>query len=567
MIIDELSTTISGWVTEPKKLMQVWTVENRTTIGLAVVFILLGILNLASASMTFRFSHSLSFSMLDMTLFFSVAAFIVVRRLTRILLNAKAAEASIVEQLRSQAEKHAQLIRGVEQVGESIIIFDLSGSIQYVNPAFERITGYTRTEAIGNIDILQSGQHPPSYYESIWTTLLKGDTWSGDFINRRKDGTLFNEEATISPIKDDRGTVISFVAVKREVTQELLLRNQLKQAQKMEAMGRLAGGVAHDFNNLLMVIRTYAEMMRNYSPDEHSIRGSLREVLKAVDRGVGLTSQMLAFGRKQLIHPTVLDMNEVIVDTAKMLRRIIGENIEFQFALADSIDPVETDRGQIVQVLMNLCLNARDAMPEGGILKIVTRNARVAQPTSGLPAYILDGDYVMFSVTDSGIGVGKEVQSEVFEPFFTTKRIGEGTGLGLATVYGIAKQSGGYVWLESEPGQGACFTVCLPKVDKAVTRIGPVHTQAPRRGNESVLIVEDEESLRTGFCKFLSRLGYFVLAAGSGEEALVIADRQERIDLLVTDVVLPKINGRELSQNLALMWPDFESTLYVRVYG
>ncbi len=549
-----------------KKSMKPWTVEQRTTFSVAIVFILLGVLNLTVASMTFQFSHSLAYSMLDMTLFFSIAAFIVVRRITKILLRAKVAEEANANQLRSQETKHAQLIRGIEQVAESIVITDLKGTILYVNPAFEKITGYTRPDAIGhNARILQSGQHLPSFYEAIWTTLLSGETWSGDFINKRKDGTLFNEVATISPIKDEQGSIISFVAVKRDVTHEILLRNQLKQAQKMEALGRLAGGVAHDFNNLLMVIRTYAEMIRDHLPAIDALGLYSEEVLKAAERGASLTSQMLAFSRQQIIRPTVLDLNDVVGDTVTMLQRVIGEHVEFQVNLCDSIWAVEADRDQIVQVLMNLCTNARDAMPRGGTLKIKTGNITVEQPHPNLPTYIVDGDYAMFSVTDSGVGVEKEIQGQVFEPFFTTKATCDGTGLGLAMVYGIAKQSDGYVRLDSEPGCGACFTIFLPKVGRPITPMATAHSETHLRGTETLLLVEDEAPLRAGLCRFLRSLGYLVLTAGSGEEALLLARSREPVDLLLTDVILPGMSGREIFEELVSKWPKLKA-LYISGY-
>ena len=548
-----------------KRSMKSWTVEQRTTFSLAIVFILLGVLNLIVASMTFRFSHSLAYSMLDMTLFFSIAAFIVVRRITKILLRAKAAEEASANQLRSQEAKHAQLIRGIEQVAESIVIADLNGAILYVNPAFEKVTGYARAEAIGqNARILQSGQHSTTFYEAMWTTLLSGETWSGDLINRRKDGTLFNEVATISPIKDEQGESVSFVAVKRDVTHEILLRNQLKQAQKMEALGRLAGGVAHDFNNLLMVIRTYTEMIRDRLPKIDSLGPHLEEVLKAAERGASLCSQMLAFSRQQVIRPTVLDLSHVIGDTATMMQRVIGEHVEFQVKLCDSIWAVEADRDQIVQILMNLCINARDAMPRGGTLKIETGNVTVKQPSQDLPTYIVDGDYATFSVSDSGVGVDKEIQGQVFEPFFTTKATGDGTGLGLAMVYGIAKQSGGYVRLDSDPGCGACFTIYLPKVELPVIPRVIAHAEGPLRGTETLLLVEDEESLRAGLCQFLRSLGYLVLTAGSGEEALIPA-RGRHVDLLVTDVILPGMSGREIFEELGRNWPKLKA-LYISGY-
>ena len=461
---------------------------------------------------------------------------------------------------RKQAEaKHAQLIRSIEEVEESIIITDLEGTTLYVNPAFEKVTGYTRVEVIGgNTRLLKSGEHPASFYQAMWATLRRGETWSGNLINKRKDGTLYNEAATISPIRDQGGTIINYVAVKRDMTQEQLLRDQLNQAQKMESMGRIAGGIAHDFNNLLMVIRTYAETLQDRLPVQDGLRENTDQILEAVERGASLTGQMLAFSRKQIISPVVLNLNAVIDDTAKMLRRVIGEDIEFQVVLSKKLWAVKADPDQIVQVLMNLCVNARDAMPQGGRLTIATGKVTVKKGSIGERHGVLPGDYVMLSVTDSGTGMSKKIQKDIFEPFFTTKEVAKGTGLGLSMVYGIVKQNGGYVWVESKPGQGACFTIYLPKVERTVAPTIPARAEVPQRGTETLLVVEDEKSLRGGICELLSSLGYTVLAAGSGEEALSIASEQEHIDLLLTDVIMPKMNGRELAQTLGSLRPELK---------
>jgi PAS domain S-box-containing protein len=461
---------------------------------------------------------------------------------------------------RKQAEaKHAQLIRSIEQVTESIVITDVKGSILYVNPAFEKVTGFTRAEAIGsNPRILKSGHHAVSFYQAMWATLLRGEAWSGNLINKRKDGTLYNEAATISPIRDQGGTIINYVAVKRDMTQEQLLRDQLNQAQKMESMGRIAGGIAHDFNNLLMVIRTYAETLQDRLPAQDGLRENTDQILEAVERGASLTSQMLAFSRKQIISPVVLDLNAVIHETAKMLRRVIGEDIELHVASSNTLWAIKADPDQIVQVLMNLCINARDAMPHGGRLTIATGKITVKKRSIGERHGVLPGDYVMLSVTDSGTGMSKKVQKDIFEPFFTTKEVGKGTGLGLSMVYGIVKQNGGHVWVESKPGQGACFTIYLPKVERTVAPTVPARAEAPPRGTETLLVVEDEKSLRRGICELLSSLGYTVLAASSGEEALSIASEQEHIDLLLTDVIMPKMSGRELAQTLGSLRPELK---------
>jgi PAS domain S-box-containing protein len=461
---------------------------------------------------------------------------------------------------RKQAEaKHAQLIQSIEQVAESIIVTDLEGAILYVNPAFEKITGYTRKEAIGsNPRIIKSGRHPASFYQAMWATLLRGETWSGELVNKRKNGTLFSEVATISPIKDQSGTVINYVAVKRDITQEQLLRDQLSHAQKMESLGRIAGGIAHDFNNLLMVIQTYVEVLQDPLPLQDSLRESTKQILEAVERGASLTGQLLAFSRKQISSPVVIDLNAVIDETTKMLRRVIGEDIELRVALSNALWAIKADPDQIIQVLMNLCINARDAMPRGGRLKIATENVTVKPRSAVGQHYVVPGHYVMLSVTDSGEGISKKIQKDIFEPFFTTKEIGKGTGLGLAMVYGIVKQNGGYVWVDSKLKHGARFTIYLPKVAQTAVPVVSIQAKATPKGTETILVVEDEKSLRRGISDLLNGLGYTVLAASSGAEALAIACKQEHIDLLLTDVIMPKMGGRELAELLRNLQPNLK---------
>jgi PAS domain S-box-containing protein len=471
-----------------------------------------------------------------------------------------------ISRRKKRETKRAELLQGIEHVAESIVITDLDGSILYVNPAFEKMTGYTWAEAIGrNPRILKSGHQPDSFYEDLWATLRRGETWSGDLVNKRKNGTFFNEAATISPIKSVDGSIVSYVAVKRDTTQEILLRDQLFQAEKWNSMGRLAGGIAHDFNNLLMVMRTYAEVLHHRLPLDDSLRANTEQMLKAVDRGASLTAQMLAFSRKQIISPTVINLNAVARDTTKMLERLIGEDVEIQVDFLESLWAIEADRDQMVQVLLNLCVNARDAMPRGGTLKIATGNVTVGGDCTDIPTYVSHGDYVMLSVTDSGIGMSQEIQSQVFEPFFTTKGPGSGTGLGLATVYGITKQNDGYVWLESEIGKGTRFRICLPRVERAISRIPPARVGTPLRGTETLLVVEDEQPLRLAICSFLGTLGYRVLSANSAEAALKLASGQERVDLLLTDVIMPRINGRELSHAMRGLRPDLK-VIYVSGY-
>jgi two-component system, cell cycle sensor histidine kinase and response regulator CckA len=359
------------------------------------------------------------------------------------------------------------------------------------------------------------------------------------------------------------GTCRDITERRQEESQRRALEQQLRHAQKMEAVGALAGGIAHDFNNILMVIRSYTEMLQDSLPVHDRLRRNTEQVMKAADRGASLTRQMLAFSRKQILAPVVLDLNVVIDETAKMLRRLIGEDIDLRVDGTESLWATEADADQIVQVLMNLCVNARDAMPHGGTLTITTGNVTVEEGSVGGQERVPPGDYVRLSVADTGIGISKEFHERIFEPFFTTKDIGKGTGLGLSTVYGIVKQSGGYVWLDSELGHGACFMIYLPRVEKTITPDLPAKMEARSRGAETIVVAEDEEALREPICDYLSSLGYTVLVAASGKEALSAASQYGgKIDLLITDLVMPKMSGRELAQMMGSLYADLK-TIYM----
>jgi two-component system cell cycle sensor histidine kinase/response regulator CckA len=380
----------------------------------------------------------------------------------------------------------------------------------------------------------------------------------------------FNEAYRLSAIRsrialddelDRRASII------QEKTEEALrLEEQFRQSQKMEAVGRLAGGVAHDFNNLLMAIQGYAEVLRDSLPSQDGMRKSAEQILKAANRAASLTSQMLAFSRKQILTPVVLDLNSVIDETAKMLKRLIGEDIELRIQPADSLWAVEADPNQIVQVVMNLCVNARDAMPEGGVLAIETGNVTAAGMGSEGCSDASPGEYVKLSISDTGCGISKEMQEHIFEPFFTTKEVGKGTGLGLAMVYGVVKQSGGYVSVDSEPGQGTRFVIYLPRVMQDITTEVTEPVEVQPHGMETILIAEDEEAVRDALSDYMRGLGYTVLTAGSGPQALSVAAAHDgTIDLLISDVVMPKMNGRELSEELTELRPNLR-TIFITGY-
>jgi len=341
------------------------------------------------------------------------------------------------------------------------------------------------------------------------------------------------------------------------IEREQAKEEQLRQSQKMEAVGKLAGGIAHDFNNLLTAITGYSELTLRELPTDSPFYSKVTEIKKAGERAATLTRQLLAFSRKQILQPKVLDLNAVIPEMEKMLRRLIGEDIVLETVLDRSLGQVKADPGQMEQILLNLCVNARDAMPEGGRLTIQTTNVSLKQAYRNQQVSIRAGNYVMFSVSDNGCGMNAETQARIFEPFFTTKELGKGTGLGLSTVYGIVKQSDGTIWVYSEVDKGTTFKIYLPRVDEVRAEEAPAESHIVPRGNETILVVEDEEIVRTLSTEILENQGYRVLAAGNGEEGLrVCKEFYGAIDLLITDVVMPHMSGRELAEQLATIRPD-----------
>jgi PAS domain S-box-containing protein len=453
---------------------------------------------------------------------------------------------------RAEAER-TRLAEIVEQASEDVIMTDVLGNITYVNPAFERISGYSRGEVEGkNPRFLKSGRRDRTFYTELWQTITSGGVWSGHFINKRKDGTLFEEEGTIFPVRDHAGQIVSFVALKRDVTREVRLKEQFEQAQKMESVGRLAGGIAHDFNNLLTAILGFCELI--LADEDTSHRSELEEIKHAGERAAALTRQLLAFSRKQVFQFELLDLNDIVVSMETMLRRLIGEDVRLTSTLSSKIGRVKADPSQIEQVVMNLAVNARDAMPGGGVLRIETSSVDVDEALAAVHAPCAPGRFVVLTVSDTGCGMDLETQRRVFEPFFTTKPKGKGTGLGLATVYGIVTQSGGFVSFSSEPRKGTSFRVYLPRADEPAAKklISGAHAAAPARGTETILLVEDDDGVRRLGCHVLELLGYTVLCAESGDQALDLArDHKGKIDLVLTDVVMPEMSGREVERRLA----------------
>lgn len=463
---------------------------------------------------------------------------------------------------RKRAEEEMfRLIAAVEQTADSIVITDTGGIIQYVNPAFERITGYAKDEAIGRTpSFLKSGKTEWEVYRDLWETIKRGEVWTGQLINRRKDRSLYEERVTISPLRDSSGEIINFVAVKQDITQHVQLEDQFRQAQKMEAVGKLAGGVAHDFNNLLTAINGYSDLTLRKLRAEDPLRSNIEEIKKSGQRAARLTSQLLAFSRKQVLQPTVLDLNTIISDLSKMLQRLIGEDVQLQASLDPALGRVKADRGQIEQVLLNLAVNARDAMPEGGKLLIETKCVDLDQEYAARHVAITPGPYVLLAVSDTGCGMDEETRGRIFEPFFTTKGVGRGTGLGLSTVYGIIKQSGGSIWVYSEVGIGTTFKIYLPRLDEAPDEQAPGAKKADLvQGTETVLLVEDEEMVRNLARQILEACGYRVLDAPHGGAALLRCERHEgQIHLMLSDVVMPEMSGRDLARRLLPLRPEMQ---------
>ena len=462
------------------------------------------------------------------------------------------------EDTRKQAEAELnRLMTAIEQTPESVVITDTKGCILYVNPVFERVTGYSRAEVIGqNPRLLKSNRQESAFYRELWAKINAGEVWRGRFINKKKDGTLFTEDAVIAPVRDEKGAVTNYIAIKRDISHELELEVQYRQTQKIDSIGRLAGGVAHDFNNILAVICGHTELaLAQLSPDA-PLRSSLECVQESAERAANLTRQLLAFARRQVIEPRRINLNELIVNLNKMLHRLIGEDIKLVTQTAPDLGQIKADPGQIEQVLLNLVVNARDAMPDGGTLTIRTDNVTLAEDYAR-SHLITSGDYVMVSVSDTGVGMTDEVKQHIFEPFFTTKEQGKGTGLGLATCFGIIQQSNGHIHAESQVDKGTQFKIYLPRVweveDSISSREGPVSLP---QGTETILLAEDEPSLRQLMARVLRTQGYTVLEAADGHEALTLAQANgAKIQLLLTDVIMPGLSGKTLAEWLGQVNP------------
>ena len=407
------------------------------------------------------------------------------------------------------------------------------------------------------------------HVEQVWQQLItrKGGSRSTN-DNLTKDGRIITCEWYNTLLVDEAGRVLGVASFVQDVTERVALEERSRQSQKMEAIGRLAGGVAHDFNNLLTVILGYTQdpCLTVFLPGR--LADSTRQIQSSAERAAGITRQLLAFSRKQVLSPRIIDLNDILLNLDSLLRRLIGEDIEVVAVPTRELGSVKADPGQIEQVIMNLALNARDAMPRGGKLTLETANAELDEGYAGEHPPIARGRYVMLAVGDTGVGMTPEVQARIFEPFFTTKEVGKGTGLGLSTVYGIIKQSGGYIWVYSEPGKGTTFKIYFPRVEQPVQALGIEKRPSGgvQQGSETVLLVEDDTQLRELTSSVLAQCGYKVLVAGGPEEGLAIAESNHHdIRLLVTDVVMPRINGPQLAEQILRIAPEVR-VLYISGY-
>jgi two-component system, cell cycle sensor histidine kinase and response regulator CckA len=477
----------------------------------------------------------------------------------------------ITDRKRAEEEfrKSQQKLRShIEHTPLAVIEWDTDHRVVSWNPAAERIFGYSRAEAMGKHASFFVPPQLREHVDRVGKDLLnnKGRERSTN-DNLTKDGKTISCEWYNTPLVGEGGVVQGVASLVQDVSERVALEEKLRQSEKMEAIGRLAGGVAHDFNNLLTVILGYTQTMMDGVPNGSRLANATTQIKSAADRAAGITRQLLAFSRKQVRSPQLIDLNNVMMNLDTMLRRLIGEDIEVLSVPGSPLGTVNADPGQIEQVLMNLALNARDAMPNGGKLTLETANVQLDDAYAREHQPLEPGRYVMLAVSDTGVGMSPGTVARIFEPFYTTKEQGKGTGLGLATVYGIVKASGGYVWVYSEPGQGTTFKIYFPRVDQPAQAVSAEKTASSvQRGTETILLVEDDPQLIQLSSSVLANCGYKILAAASPEEALTLCRaNQGNISLLVTDVVMPQMNGRQLAEEVKRICPKIRM-LYVSGY-
>jgi PAS domain S-box-containing protein len=464
-----------------------------------------------------------------------------------------------IDEIKRIQEERSRLATTVDQAAESIVMTATDGTIVYVNPAFEHISGYSREEAIGqNPRILKSGKHDDVFYKEIWDTITSGNVWNGQFVNRKKDGTLIHEQSTISPVRDSAGNIVNFVAIARDVTKEELLQQQLLQAQKMEAIGTLAGGIAHDFNNILFAIIGNTELAMDEIPEGNPASHDLEKVLTASTRAAEMVKQILTFSRQGEVQRKPTDLTPIIKEALKFLKATIPANIVIKSSIEEDHGKIIGDPTQIYQVMMNLCVNAVHAMKDtGGVLTVDLNPVYIDQGSDLNHLNLPSGNYLRLIVSDTGRGIAPEILSRIFEPYFTTKNLGEGTGFGLSVVHGIVHGHNGEITVDSQLGEGTSFDVYLPVIDQ---ESAPQEKDGPESlptGSERILLVDDDPMLVEMVKSKLEKLGYEIVAKTNPVEALgLFRENPERFDLVFTDLRMPVMTGDELTRKIKLIRPN-----------
>lgn len=473
-----------------------------------------------------------------------------------------------IEEHKKTEENLKRLTQAMEESPVAIFITDLQGNIEYANPKFSQLNGYSNDEIIGkNHSTLRSKEIPPELYSEIAQNLVAGNIWRGELCNRKKNGELFWEYVTVSPVRNDAGEIINYMVVQEDLSERRKLEEQLRQAQKLEGIGQLASGVAHDFNNILMAILGYASLTSlNMQPDD-PLKLNVQKILEYSEKASMLTKSLLAFSREQATNLTNFNLNSLVNDFQTFLRPLLREDIEMQTICTKDILAVKADKGQIEQVIMNLATNARDAMPDGGHLIIATNLVELNEEFVKTQGYGKPGQYAEISATDTGSGMDQKTIEKIFEPFFTTKEQGKGTGLGLAVVYGIVRKHNGYIITNSEPGKGTTFKIMLPKSSSDETDEEETPQESSLQGGkETILLAEDEPGIRDLLSLVLDTHGYHVISAENGEEAVLkFKENKETVDLVILDGIMPKKSGKEAFQEIKVIHPKIK-TIFVSGY-
>ncbi|MEN6319044.1 MAG: response regulator [Syntrophaceae bacterium] len=470
-----------------------------------------------------------------------------------------------VDEHKRTEEKLLKLTQAIEASPVSIMLTDLNANIEYVNPKFTQVSGYSYQEIIGqNPRILKSGEMSPDIYKELWRTITSGNIWHGELCNKKKNGEFCWEYVTVSPIKNSKGVITNFMANLEDVSEWRKLEEQLRQSQKLEGIGQLAGGIAHDFNNILTAIIGYAHLSILHMSNDDPVRLYIQRILESSEKAVALVQSLLAFSRKQTTNLANINLNDLICNFQKFLLHILREDIEMKTVCTDKVLSLMADKGQIEQVIMNLVTNARDAMPKGGNLVIGTNLVEINEEFIKVHGYGEPGQYAEISVKDTGIGMNQITKEKIFEPFFTTKEQGKGTGLGLSMVYGIVKKHNGYINVYSEVGKGTLFSILLPTAGSVIEMEDKKIVQEPpvKGGTETILIAEDDSAIRELISSTLINYGYTVISAADGDEAIYkFIENKEKIELAILDGIMPKKSGMDVFNEIQIIKPGIKIIL------